>query len=58
MTANLVILDKYLILANIHGELSEQALHIGTCKQIGWQLQEAVAAAVTPEELEAVTWPK
>lgn len=36
----------------------DMALHIGACKQKGWQLQEAVAAAETAEELEAIKWPE
>ena len=36
----------------------DMALHIGTCKQKGWLLQEAVAAAKTAEELGAITWPE
>ena len=36
----------------------DMALHIGTCKQKGWLLQEAVAAAKTAEELEAIKWPE
>lgn len=36
----------------------DMALHIGACKQKGWLLQEAVAAAKTVEELEAIKWPE
>lgn len=36
----------------------DMALHIGACKQKGWLLQEAVAAAETIEELEAIEWPE
>ncbi len=36
----------------------DMALHIGACKQKGWQLQEAVAAAETVEELDAIKWPE
>lgn len=38
--------------------IDDMALHIGTCKQICWQLQEAVKAATTKEELELITWPE
>lgn len=34
------------------------ALHIGVCKQKGWQLQEAVAAAETAEEMDDIAWPE
>jgi hypothetical protein len=36
----------------------DMALHIGACKQKGWQLQEAVTAAEITEELEAIEWPE
>lgn len=36
----------------------DMALHIGMCKQKGWKLQEAVAAAETVEEIEAIKWPE
>lgn len=36
----------------------DMALHIGTCKQKGWLLQEAVAAAETVEEIDAIKWPE
>lgn len=36
----------------------DMALHIGACKQKGWQLQEAVAAAETTEEIDAIKWPE
>lgn len=36
----------------------DMALHIGTCKQKGWLLQEAVTAAKTAEELESIKWPE
>lgn len=38
--------------------VTDMALHIGACKQKGWQLQEAVAAAEAAEELEAIKWPE
>ncbi len=38
--------------------IDDMALHIGTCKQKCWQLQEAVKAATTKEELEPITWPE
>lgn len=34
------------------------ALHIGACKQKGWQLQQAVVAAETAEELANIKWPE
>lgn len=34
------------------------ALHIGACKQKAWQLQQAVAAAETAEELANIEWPE
>lgn len=34
--------------------VDDMALHIGTCKQKGWQLQDAVKAAKTAEELAAI----
>ena len=37
--------------------VDDMALHIGACKQKGWQLQAAVAAATTAEEVEAIKWP-
>lgn len=38
------------------GFCADLSLHIGACKQRGWQLQAAVAAAETKEELDAITW--
>jgi hypothetical protein len=38
--------------------IDDLAQHIGSCKQQGWQLQAAVAAAETTEDLAAVTWPE
>lgn len=32
------------------------ALHIGACKERGWELQMEVAAAGTPEDLQAIRW--
>ena len=37
--------------------VNDMALHIGACKQIGWQLQGGVAAAETAEELVEIKWP-
>ena len=34
------------------------SIHIGTCKQIGWTLQNQVAEATTKEELDAIVWPE
>lgn len=34
------------------------ARHIGACKQKLWQLQQAVKAAETAEEIEAIKWPE
>lgn len=34
------------------------ARHIGACKQKLWQLQQAVKAAETTEEIDAIEWPK
>lgn len=34
--------------------ITDMALHIGACKQRGWQLQAAVAAANTPEEINSI----
>lgn len=36
----------------------DMALHIGACKQKGWQLQQAAAEAKTVEELERIAWPE
>lgn len=38
------------------GFCADLSLHIGVCKQRGWQLQAAVDAAKTTEELERITW--
>lgn len=36
--------------------MDDMALHIGTCKQRGWELQAAVNGAKTQEELDAIRW--
>lgn len=36
----------------------DMALHIGACKQKGWQLQQAAAEAETVEELDRIAWPE
>lgn len=36
--------------------MDDMALHIGVCKQRGWELQAAVTVAKTKEELNAITW--
>lgn len=36
----------------------DMALHIGACKQKGWQLQQEVAEAETVEELDHIAWPE
>lgn len=36
----------------------DMALHIGTCKQKVWLLQEAVTAAKTAEEIDVIKWPE
>lgn len=38
------------------GFCADLSLHIGACKQRGWQLQAAVAAAETTEDLEGIQW--
>lgn len=38
--------------------IDDMARHIGSCKQIGWQLQATVAAATTKEELNVIVWPE
>lgn len=38
------------------GFCADLSLHIGACKQRGWQLQAAVAAAKTTEDLEGIQW--
>lgn len=35
---------------------ADLAAHIGDCKKKGWQLQQAVSAAKTAEEVEKITW--
>lgn len=40
----------------IQALVDDLALHIGWCKERGWSLQQAVAAAQTPEELQAIRW--
>lgn len=36
--------------------MDDMALHIGVCKQRGWELQAAANAATTQEELDAIHW--
>lgn len=36
--------------------IDDLALHIGHCKQIAWQLQEQVKAAVSQNDLDKITW--
>lgn len=43
--------------AQMQSVVNDMAMHIGTCKTLGWQLQGTVALAETPEALEAITWP-
>ena len=38
------------------GFCADLSLHIGACKQRGWELQAAVATAETREELDAIQW--
>lgn len=38
------------------GFCADLSLHIGACKQRGWELQAAVTVAKTKEELDAITW--
>lgn len=38
------------------GFCADLSLHIGACKQRGWELQGAVAAAKTKEELDVIKW--
>lgn len=35
---------------------ADLSMHIGTCKQRGWELQAQVNACTTKEELEAIVW--
>lgn len=35
---------------------ADLSAHIGNCKKRGWQLQQAVAAAQTVEDVEKITW--
>ena len=35
---------------------ADLSMHIGTCKQRGWELQAQVKACTTKEELEAIVW--
>ena len=35
---------------------ADLSMHIGTCKQRGWELQAQVKACNTKEELEAIVW--
>ncbi len=44
--------------AQLQQVVIDMALHIGVCKQKGWQLQAAVAEAETAEKLEAIEWPE
>lgn len=44
--------------AQIQAVVNDMSRHIGSCKQIGWQLQAAVAAATTKEELNVIVWPE
>lgn len=36
--------------------MDDMALHIGVCKQRGWELQSAVNEATTTEDLEGIQW--
>lgn len=38
------------------GFCADLSLHIGVCKQRGWELQAQVAEAATKEELDAIKW--
>lgn len=40
----------------VMGFCAALSMHIGTCKQIGWILQNQVEAATTPEELDQIVW--
>lgn len=44
--------------AGVKAFCADLSAHIGTCKQKGWQLQQAVAAAETIEAVNTITWPE
>lgn len=46
----------FLSAAEVLGFCAALSMHIGTCKQNGWILQNRVAEATTKEELDAVVW--
>lgn len=45
---------QYLSPAQVMGWQADLSIHIGTCKQLGWEKQAAVAAATTNEEVAAI----
>lgn len=51
--------EKIIVLHNaveMQKVIDDLALHIGTCKQIGWQLQEQAKAAKNQSDLEKIIW--
>jgi len=46
----------YLTTAQMDLLIEDLALHIGTCKQRGWELQGDVGAATTVEAVSAIAW--
>ena len=48
----------YLSADEVLGFCAALSIHIGTCKQLGWILQNRVKEARTREELDAIVWAK
>lgn len=46
----------FLDAAGVKQFCADLAAHIGNCKKRGWQLQQAVEAAATVEDVEKITW--